>query len=217
MECRMFRNNPVLKKTVTVMLIAAIAVSAVMTVISVLNKPQAEIDMETVVFVQKQPDAANAETAVIETSCGTIKAVLYPEYAPKVTENFKSLANSGYYDGTYVYEIDRGHWFSAGTPNENGDLNPDFDKKNESVKATAHQNLWPFKGALCAVPTSEDKSKAGSRFMFLNTTDFDAQTKEEMLKVPGGEKLAETFFELGGIPNLSQQICVFGQVFEGMD
>ena len=44
-------------------------------------------------------------TAVIETNKGTIKFELLEEDAPKTTENFRLLAEKGYYDGVIFHRV----------------------------------------------------------------------------------------------------------------
>ena len=186
------------------------------------------IDMNALELVQKNPPEAGEPIAVIKTSLGDIKAVLYPEYAPKAVENFTELAQMGYYDDTYVFQSEPGVYFSAGSPNKNGDLNEDMDPEREKVEQELHQNLWPFKGALCSLVTGEDggfwkkftgesKILNGSRFAVLNSVDFTEDFKNELLESDSNTVIAEAFIELGGVPALSQEITVFGQTYEGFD
>ena len=44
-------------------------------------------------------DPAKTYTATIDTSCGTITVALDPKTAPIATNNFVSLARTGFYDG----------------------------------------------------------------------------------------------------------------------
>ena len=44
-------------------------------------------------------------TAVIQTNKGTIKFELLEEDAPKTTENFRLLAEKGYYDGIIFHRV----------------------------------------------------------------------------------------------------------------
>ena len=60
------------------------------------------IDMSTLELVQTQEPENGDPIATIKTSLGDIKVVLYPEYAPNAVKNFTDLAESGYYDNTYV-------------------------------------------------------------------------------------------------------------------
>lgn len=186
------------------------------------------IDMNSLEFVQENKPENGDTIATIKTSLGDIKAVLYPEYAPEAVANFTELAKSGYYDNTYVFNSETGVYFSAGSPNKNGDLNSDLDKKYEEIPQELHQNLWPFKGALCSLVTGEDggfwkkfKGEAkvlnGSRFAVLNTNEFTDDFKKELLDTDSNTKVAEEFIKLGGVPALSQKITVFGQTYEGFD
>src|SRR5947209_6663623 len=43
---------------------------------------------------------ANDQVAVIKTSEGTMVVEFWPDVAPKTVENFKKLANQGFYNGT---------------------------------------------------------------------------------------------------------------------
>ena len=40
------------------------------------------------------------EVAVVKTSSGEMVIELWPDVAPKTVENFKNLAQAGFYDGT---------------------------------------------------------------------------------------------------------------------
>ena len=44
-------------------------------------------------------------TAIIETTKGTITVELYDDKMPKTTDNFKKLANDGFYDGLIFHRI----------------------------------------------------------------------------------------------------------------
>lgn len=44
-------------------------------------------------------------TAIIETTKGTITVELYDDKMPKTTDNFKKLANDGFYDGLVFHRV----------------------------------------------------------------------------------------------------------------
>ena len=71
------------------------------------------IDMSTLELVQTQEPENGDPIATIKTSLGDIKVVLYPEYAPNAVKNFTDLAESGYYDNTYVFNSEPGVYFGA--------------------------------------------------------------------------------------------------------
>lgn len=59
-------------------------------------------------------------TAVIETNKGTIKFELLEADAPKTTENFRLLAERGYYDGVIFHRVIRGFMIQGGDPTGTG-------------------------------------------------------------------------------------------------
>ena len=59
-------------------------------------------------------------TAVIETNKGTIKFELLEEDAPKTTENFRLLAEKGYYDGIIFHRCINGFMIQGGDPTGTG-------------------------------------------------------------------------------------------------
>ena len=54
--------------------------------------------------------------AVIETNKGTIKFELLEEDAPKTTENFRLLADKGYYDGVIFHRVIPNFMIQGGDP-----------------------------------------------------------------------------------------------------
>ncbi|HQU85113.1 MAG TPA: peptidylprolyl isomerase, partial [Pyrinomonadaceae bacterium] len=54
--------------------------------------------------------------AVLETNKGTIKFELLEEDAPKTTENFRLLAERGYYDGVIFHRVIRNFMIQGGDP-----------------------------------------------------------------------------------------------------
>lgn len=176
------------------------------------------IDLDTINLVQLDEIDDDAPVAVITTDFGTIKAVLYPEYAPETVAYFTELAESGYYDNSHIFYIEGGTYFAGGTQSEDGLLPSDFNEEKESIENELTQDLWPFKGALCSM--GKGLGYSGSRFFFVNTIDFTEDVIEEMrsLITEGTENpVIDSFIDLGGIPDYSQQFTVFGQTYEGFD
>jgi cyclophilin family peptidyl-prolyl cis-trans isomerase len=77
---------------------------------------------------QKQEEAGSKpagsnqpnRTAVIETDLGTIKFELFEDVAPKTAENFRLLAERGYYNGTIFHRVVSGFMIQGGDPNGDG-------------------------------------------------------------------------------------------------
>src|SRR5437764_3125107 len=59
-------------------------------------------------------------TAVIQTNKGTIKFELLEEDAPKTTENFRLLAEKGFYDGVIFHRVINGFMIQGGDPTGTG-------------------------------------------------------------------------------------------------
>ena len=69
-----------------------------------------------------KPAAANHpnRTAVIETDLGPIKFELLENEAPRTAENFRLLAERGYYNGTIFHRVISGFMIQGGDPNGDG-------------------------------------------------------------------------------------------------
>jgi cyclophilin family peptidyl-prolyl cis-trans isomerase len=59
-------------------------------------------------------------TATIQTNQGTIKFELLEQDAPKTTENFRLLAEKGYYDGVIFHRVINGFMIQGGDPTGTG-------------------------------------------------------------------------------------------------
>ncbi|MDE6426575.1 MAG: peptidylprolyl isomerase [Ruminococcus sp.] len=190
------------------------------------NDTYVTIDLDSMELVQLDGVKNGDPIAIIETTLGEIRFVLYPEYSPEAVANFTELADSGYYDGTYFYNSESGVYSSAGSKQKDGSY-PKGDK-HERIERELNQNLWSFKGAVCCASTDFDRNFSemllgggthycGSRLNFLNTIEFTDELKEQLRASDTSEELVEAFIENGGIPNFSQQMTVIGQVYQGLD
>lgn len=187
-----------------------------------------EVDPDTMKLVQLETPNEGDPIAIVDTTVGEFKFVLYPQYSPNAVKNFTELAESGYYDNTYVFNSESGVYSAMGCPQKNGEMPQGYDQSRELVERELNQNLWPFKGAVISLNTTVDRSGLewltgggtyfnGSRFAVLNTIEFDDEMKNEMLENSVSRELAEAFIDLGGIPNFSQQMTVIGQTYEGTE
>lgn len=59
-------------------------------------------------------------TAVVQTNKGTIKFELLEDEAPKTTENFRLLAEQGFYDGVIFHRCIKGFMIQGGDPTGTG-------------------------------------------------------------------------------------------------
>ena len=64
--------------------------------------------------------SSGGQHATIETSKGTIEVEFYQSDSPRAVENFRLLAEHGYYDGTVFHRIIRGFMIQGGDPKGDG-------------------------------------------------------------------------------------------------
>lgn len=180
-----------------------------------------QIDESAIEFIQNNPLKEGQDIAIIDTTLGEIRMVLYPKEAPKTVEHFKKLVKSGFYDDKPVFlEGDIKAFISGATDDTatKGEIVTD-DKKGIEKEIT--QNLWHFSGAVSAYGEAENRfSKtiiSDSRFFVVG--DIPAQTDliTQMEEAEYPQKVIDQYKEKGGLPQYTGSFTVFGQVYEGMD
>jgi len=111
------------------------------------------------------PEPVTADDIVImETNRGIMKLKLFPDAAPNHCENFKKLANSGFYDKTKFHRIIPGFMIQGGDINSR-----DNDGKNDGHggpgwTVDAEFNDIPHKRGILSMARSADPNSAGSQF-----------------------------------------------------
>jgi peptidyl-prolyl cis-trans isomerase B (cyclophilin B) len=157
------------------------------------NNTQVEINPDTMKLIQLEPPKDGDKIAIVDTTLGEFRFVLYPEQSPNGVKNFTELAEMGYYDGTYVFNSDSGAYSAAGSKLKNGEMPEGYDVDRELVQRELHQDLWPFKGAVCLTTSTVERTFSeklfgggkyynGSRFAIINTINFDEETKKRIRK-----------------------------------
>jgi cyclophilin family peptidyl-prolyl cis-trans isomerase len=86
-------------------------------------EPKKEASMPT-----GEKAGAKKEVAVIKTTMGTVVFEFLPDVAPKMVENFKDLAKSGFYNGTTFHRVINGFMIQGGDP-----LSKDDDPNNDGT------------------------------------------------------------------------------------
>lgn len=192
------------------------------------NNPPIEIDFSTLKLAQLEDPKEGDPIAIVDTTLGEVRFRLYPEYAPENVKNFIALAESGAYDDTYVYDSQNGAYSSMGASDRNGSVKGGLSQSSERIERELHQNLWPFRGAVCLMNNTYEQSfkqkifgggtyYCGSRFSILNSVKFTDEFSAEVRESSLFPELGEAFIKKGGIPNFSQQITIIGQTYKGFD
>ena len=123
-----------------------------------------------------------------ETTRGTIKAELYPEIALNTVNNFISLIQKGFYDGTIFHRVIPGFMIQGGDPEGTGMGGPGYGIKGEFAMNGFKNDLKHTTGVL-SMARSQRPNSAGSQF-FIMVVDA---------------------------PHLYRQYAAFGKVTEGID
>lgn len=124
----------------------------------------------------------------IKTTQGTIKVELYPDVAPNTVNNFISLVQKGFYDGTIFHRVIPGFMIQGGDPEGTGMGGPGYGIKGEFAANGVQNNLKHTTGVI-SMARSQLKDSAGSQF----------------------------FIMVADAPHLDGQYAAFGKVTEGID
>ena len=129
----------------------------------------------------------------IKTSVGDIQLELNDEKAPLTVENFKTIASSGYYEGTIFHRVINGFMIQG------GGLTADMNNKSSGtgpIQNEANNGLPNDRGTI-AMARTMDPHSATSQF-FINHKD-------------------NAFLNHTGETSQGWGYAVFGMVTEGMD
>lgn len=112
--------------------------------------------------------SGTGNTAVIDIKdYGKITVELDPEAAPITVENFKKLANEGFYDGLTFHRIISGFMIQGGDPLGNGTGGSDEEIKGEFSANGVENNLSHTRGAI-SMARSMDNNSASSQFFIVH-------------------------------------------------
>lgn len=211
-------------KKIFILIAAMSVIIAVVMITSLMNSKNSSAlgtyDFAEMDLVQLEEPSNGQPMAVINTSAGTIKAVLYPEYAPNTVDNFVNRANEGFYNGKDIYAIVEEAFFLTGAYDEAGTQG--FTNDGNPIANECDVDLWTFKGALCAY--SGQAGFGDSRFFVINNrslTDDELSQLRGFKNEDGSQKLPEelltAFVQQGSVAHFAGCYTVFGQTIEGYD
>jgi len=153
---------------------------------------------------------------------GDIKIKLFDEYAKKGSENFKGLAEQGYYDGVIFHRIIEGFMIQGGDPQGTGRGGESIWGGKFDGKTSEH--LYHFAGAV-AYANSGATSTNGSQFYIVtgqkqtdaSIADTESYIKKKFNHSAFTDEVKSKYKEIGGTPSLDGGYTVFGQVIDGLD
>jgi len=109
--------------------------------------------------------AGSNEVAVIKTSAGEMVVQFWPDVAPKTVENFKSLAQKGFYDGTAFHRIVKGFMIQGGDPlTKDPKMEGRWGTGGPGHMIKAEFNDRSHQRGVLSMARSNDPDSAGSQF-----------------------------------------------------
>ena len=133
---------------------------------------------------------AKKEVAVLKTSLGTIVFEFLPDVAPKMVENFKDLAKTGFYNGTTFHRVIKGFMIQGGDPlSKDNDPNNDGTGDGPRKMPAEFTTKYSHKRGMVSTAPSNDPNSGSCQFFIMH----------------------------GDNPGLDNQYTIFGRVIEGMD
>lgn len=133
-------------------------------------------------------DASHPVVTIEMDNGAVIKAELYPEVAPNTVNNFISLIQKGFYDGTIFHRVIPGFMIQGGDPDGTGMGGPGYSIAGEFTNNGFTNNLLHTEGVL-SMARSRDMNSGGSQF----------------------------FIMAAAYPSLDGEYAAFGKVTEGLD
>jgi cyclophilin family peptidyl-prolyl cis-trans isomerase len=133
--------------------------------------------------------AEKKEVAVIRTNLGTIAFEFLPDVAPKMVDNFKDLAKSGFYDGTTFHRVIAGFMIQGGDP-----LSKDDDPGNDGTGSGPRRmpaeftDKYSHRRGIVSTARASDPNSGSCQFFIMHRDN----------------------------PGLDGQYTIFGRVVEGM-
>jgi len=101
----------------------------------------------------------------IDTNFGKIVLELYEKDAPKTVENFKTLAEKGFYNNLIFHRVISGFMIQGGDPSGNGTGGPGYKFEDELNPNTASYKTGYKKGVLAMANSGPNTN--GSQFFIM--------------------------------------------------
>ena len=103
--------------------------------------------------------------AVIKTTAGDMTVELWPDVAPKTVENFTTLAQKGFYDGTAFHRIVKGFMIQGGDPlTKDAKMESRWGTGGPGHTVKAEFSDKPHLRGVLSMARSQDPDSAGSQF-----------------------------------------------------
>ncbi|MBR5459392.1 MAG: peptidylprolyl isomerase [Clostridia bacterium] len=98
---------------------------------------------------------------------GVIELELYPEKAPITVENFKNLAEDGFYNGLIFHRVIAGFMIQGGCPQGTGMGGPGYQIKGEFAANGVQNDIKHVRGVI-SMARAQHPDSAGSQFFIMH-------------------------------------------------
>ncbi len=107
------------------------------------------------------------EIAVIETKFGNIELEFFPDKAPGHVKNFKTLAKTGFYNGTLFHRVIPGFMIQGGDPNSKSPDRSMHGMGGPGYNIRAEFNDTKHDRGILSMARSQNPHSAGSQFFIV--------------------------------------------------
>lgn len=177
---------------------------------------------ETLELVQMHAPADGQDMAVVKTSLGNIRIVLYEQFAPQTVKQFKRLVEEKFYDGKRIFSVDPdSKLMFAGAEDDEGTKGRIATDDGKAVEPEVTPRVWHFSGAVSAFGTQTGifnrRYVSDSRFFIVGDQPAQLDLLDQMEENDFPNEVIQAYKKLGGCPQYTGFYTVFGQVIDGME
>jgi peptidyl-prolyl cis-trans isomerase B (cyclophilin B) len=184
------------------------------------RNPIWEYDFSEMRLIQLEPPVYGQPLVHIYTTHGVLTAMLFPDEAPEIIENFIDRIKEGFYNNRPFFYLAEELFLITGAYDENGHQGVTAD--GNLIPNVHSPNLWPFKGSLMAFSTRQ--GFGDSRFLICGSepiSDEDAEQIRGILRQNGEplipEEVLSALLENESMAGFLGWYTIFGQVIDGME
>ncbi len=152
--------------------------------------------------------------AIFTTDLGKFSVVLYDDIAPQACDNFITLAEEGFYDGTALYRIISGFCVQGGL---DADGQSSTAWGGSTFPMETSDSLHHYAGALCTALNDDDAASSAFYIVQAMPSDVSSDMLDALETAGYREEVIDAYDAVGGVPYLDYTDTVFGQVYDGMD
>lgn len=168
------------------------------------------IDVSDASLAQLDKPKKGEEICIMTTEAGVLKMRLFPDKAPKAVQNFKALAQKGYYNNTAFLRVYPNMMIQGGALDDTKEVT--YSSFGGYFEDEFSRDLFNFRGAVSLGNTGPNTN--GNQFFIVQ----DPKGNQEYLDLSALPLNAEAKYkEVGGRAYWDNRYTVFGQVFEGIE